>query len=549
MIYIIISSFLVTVFYIPYGAFLYNEEKISFKNFSAQILYSLIILSFIGLIINFVFPLSIKINSVLIIVSLYLFIKNWKKYFNKKFFLFSFLLGLILLLLMVNSNTFRPDSGLYHFPYIKILNEEKIILGLSNLHFRFAHISIIQYVSAISNNLLFLTNGMLFPTAVIFAAVVINFSSEINNYIKNRNFNLRFYYLFFTLIFIFYKMNRYSEYGNDTPSHLLFFFLVSELLNFRKYRNNIKKICNLFIISLFIFLNKITLGIACILPFCFINKRNFFDLFKIKRTHFGILFLSLWFLKNILVSGCLVYPISNTCFTNLNWTDTEEIKEISNQNEAWAKNFPDQKEISSYEKYNSNFNWVKFWVKNYLGFLAKIFLPFTIFVIIIFVCSNKLIISKKLDDSPKIIFILTILFFSCIIWFLKLPLYRYGASLLISFMTLIFAFIFYKYRGPFKRPYKTYFLIIMIGFIVFITKNSIRILNNNSDYNNYPWPKYYSHDNKNILPEIKTININDKIIYRAKYGICMYSYSPCTGYIKDHLKIKTKSSYLVIEIK
>ena len=125
MIYIIISSFLVTVFYIPYGAFLYNEEKISFKNFSAQILYSLIILSFIGLVINFVFPLSIKINSVLIIVSLYLFIKNWKKYFNKKFFLFSFLLGLILLLLMVNSNTFRPDSGLYHFPYIKILNEFK----------------------------------------------------------------------------------------------------------------------------------------------------------------------------------------------------------------------------------------------------------------------------------------------------------------------------------------------------------------------------------------------------------------------------------------
>ena len=41
---------------------------------------------------------------------------------------------------------YRPDAVLYHLPFVKILNEEKIIFGLFNLHARFAHVSIIQYI-------------------------------------------------------------------------------------------------------------------------------------------------------------------------------------------------------------------------------------------------------------------------------------------------------------------------------------------------------------------------------------------------------------------
>ena len=39
-------------------------------------------------------------------------------------------------------------------------------------------------------------------------------------------------------------MNRYSEYGNDAPSHFIFFFLVSELLTLNK--NNTKDLGNIF---------------------------------------------------------------------------------------------------------------------------------------------------------------------------------------------------------------------------------------------------------------------------------------------------------------
>ena len=60
------------------------------------------------------------------------------------------------------------DAGLYHLPFISIVNENKILIGLANLHFRFGHISIIQYGSAFFNNHIFGNEGILILTSNIF---------------------------------------------------------------------------------------------------------------------------------------------------------------------------------------------------------------------------------------------------------------------------------------------------------------------------------------------------------------------------------------------
>ena len=107
-------------------------------------------------------------------------------------------------------------------PYIKILNDEKILFGLSNLHFRYGHISIVQYLAAISNNIIFGENGIVFAQVLIASSVIINFLSKIYYYNKSQNYNFHFFFLISASIFIAYKMNRYSEYGNDAPSHFYF---------------------------------------------------------------------------------------------------------------------------------------------------------------------------------------------------------------------------------------------------------------------------------------------------------------------------------------
>ena len=149
MLQIFFSSFLIILLFSPFGTFFSNKEK-SIQNFSSQLIYSTIVISFIALFLNFFVPLNLYFNSIIIFISLYLICRNWNLYFNKEYLIFLLLASAIVFLLITKSHTYRPDSGLYHFPYINILNNEKIILGIANLNFRFGHISIIQYLSAIS---------------------------------------------------------------------------------------------------------------------------------------------------------------------------------------------------------------------------------------------------------------------------------------------------------------------------------------------------------------------------------------------------------------
>ena len=120
------------------------------KNHYESGLYGLIVISIITFITNFFFKIS-SFVSILILITPVLFIIKDILPQRKKIILNSIILGLISSLIMYYDNTNRPDAGLYHLPIISMLNESKIILGSANLHFRFAHGSIIQNFSSLYN--------------------------------------------------------------------------------------------------------------------------------------------------------------------------------------------------------------------------------------------------------------------------------------------------------------------------------------------------------------------------------------------------------------
>ena len=239
MITVFINSFLIILLFTPFGLILSNNKKKDLGYYSTQLIFACIILSFISLLVNFFFPLTQNINTIILGFGIILIFKNFSIYYSRQFLIFLIFSALLITILILESNVYRPDAGLYHLPYIGILNQEKIILGLSNSHFRYGHISIIQYLSAISNNLLFRENGIVFAQALIAVSVIINFTFKIYNYNKSKKYNFHFYFLISVLLFIFYKMNRYGEYGNDAPAHFIFFYLISELLIINKNKVSI----------------------------------------------------------------------------------------------------------------------------------------------------------------------------------------------------------------------------------------------------------------------------------------------------------------------
>ena len=77
--------------------------------------------------------------------------------------------------------------------------------------------------------------------------------------------------------------------------------------------------------------------------------------------------LTLLLFHNFLISGCLIYPVSISCFDNNLWAiKINEVKDLNNWYEQWAKGGagPDFR-VDNPILYIKNFNWVFNWIDVY----------------------------------------------------------------------------------------------------------------------------------------------------------------------------------------
>jgi len=543
MIEILVFCLVISFSIIISGSFFLNYFSINnllskniYSNFFEKGLFGIIFISYLALLINFVYPLNKTINT--LILFLFLFYSFFLKY-NKKFFIYLIILSVVASILIIYNNVNRPDAGSYHLPYVNILNENKLIIGLSNIHFRFAHISIIQYLSSIFNNFIFKDNGISLPIAIIavlFLGYIIN---ELYLLRKKNKINVIYYFfLFLILIISFYNLSNYSEYGNDIPGYIYFFFCTILFFKIQDIKNISKEdFGKILAVSIFVGMNKIFLLLIFIIPIYLLIVSKKITLLKSKIVYFSISIFTLWFLKSFFVSGCLVYPIKITCSQNIYWTDIAEVKKESISGEAWAKGWIDQKNIViDQEQYIQKFNWIKTWSSKHLLKIFEKIIPILVLIIMFIIFLFKFKKKKNLNIywcpnsiyKTKIIFFIS--FLGSIIWFLKFPLYRYGHSYLHGFLIfgclLLIKNINIK-NISFNIRLKEFFLFVC--FILFISKNLQRIYNNyNEDYLYSPWPKIYSFSKNNEKINPQPIFQSGKIIYYKSNEICMYGYSPCT---------------------
>ena len=171
-------------------------------------------------------------------------------------------------------------------------------MGLTNLHTRFGHISIIQYLSAFNFNIITEQIGIIIPTSIIFSFIYLYFLYDIQKLLKkSEKFSIGKIFSLFIIIYITYKINRYSEFGNDAPAHLLFFYLISKILYLKK--NSFENLHNIYYI-LHIYFKQNFFIFIFIFQFIFVSKRKVF--FKIHNRY--QLFYFFLILKPLSVDVC-----------------------------------------------------------------------------------------------------------------------------------------------------------------------------------------------------------------------------------------------------
>ena len=563
MINILISSIFSSIILISYGALfnkLFFNKKL--KNVDPRVagIYGFIIVGFISLYLNFFFPINKIIGTVFFIFSLIFFIFYFIKLEKKNEFIFLvFFVSITSFLLITLSNINRPDAGLYHLPYISILQENKVILGLTNLHYRFGHTSIFQYISAIYNNYFFKNEFINFPLASLASFYILYLFKNFNESLRKK-IEIETVSIFLIFIFSLYSFNRYSNYGNDAPASIYFFILILITLKIKNIKKmDIENFFNILIISIFLLTIKPFMVIVFALPlFLFLLNNNKIRILKHKNSLICVLLIISWVVKNFLISGCAIFPIKETCIDKIDYYDASTTNIASTEAEAWSKAYPNSINKLSFNEYISNYNWVNTWFKSHFNKIMEKLTPFLLFLILFFLI--KITRKPYFDNfNYKFFFknenILLIIFFTlycCFFWFLKFPVYRFGMAFISSFVIFLFINLFVTEKFFYNK--KTYYSIIGIGLFLFYGKNLNRIFNNlDLTYNNYPWPKIYSMSNEDENIKKKFIRVTDDknnlIYYYSNGEECMYSNTPCSNYYKDNLLKKSVLGYSIYFLK
>ena len=523
---ILIYSFFLTIIFS--AGKIGNKYIFQFKNlgFGEFGILGFIIIYFVILVVHFFYSINdyFIYSTYLILISY--FVINLKNFLNE-FKISKYKLGIIFLFFLILSitNNHHDDLYIFQLPIINYMQNFKIVFGLINLNdfigqgHSFYEIMSFFKVPIYENRAYFLLPIIFLNFFVIY--LFEKLKEEKNYLIK--------YFIYFIIILLIIRFSRSKEYGTDLPILCLLFYIQLNFLSFlntKNYHFFLKSI----LASIFCIILKLygITSLFYLLAFIPILKKDIFKIFEKKRILIflaSILFLTL--VKNFIVSGCLFYPISKTCFDkeNISWAVGKEVAQQRNEFynaqvkgwRAYTKNINEGEFISATDYLNSNnVERMKGLLsdKDFEKILTGLILPILFIVLSIFF--KEKIKINKINISSNILIIL-LLFAPLLIWLILFPQSRYGYFSYISIIIFYISFHYLKIGKFNNRIVVTTFSILLI---FLVTKNISRIKNEISiniyDYDNYPIKKFRSDD--------YTVNYIDNI----KFNVPLNSFMECS---------------------
>ena len=511
----------------------------SFPNFYEISIVGLIFTVPLSQFINFFFPLNnyIIISNILLLIIFFIF---KKKFFfeNLKVNFKIFLILFILIFINIYGSDFSEDLNHYHYGMIINADVSNYIWGNSFFHDHYgtsptwlithAYLNFdgsrLQDIHVLNGIFLFLFLGL--------------FLSE---FIK-KNLNLSFKAILFSIfIFVLIKYSRLKEFGIDRPVILMFCFMI--FIYFKYFTNyNDKDFINHFIIFSFISIVitsiKIIYLTILILPFLVFCK-NWKKLLTINRGYFFIFLVTLIFLfKNILSSGCLLFPLKESCLAFLSWSNYEGAKDISFLAEYFNKSWTSYNGNLSKLEYIKNFNWFNTWFARGKIEILELFLTVLLVLVLCIFSFGFKKNNLKTEDIDKS-FLINVLFLiivsSVVIYFFKNPVIRMNHHVLIS-MLIILVLKFVNYEVNLNK-WKIVNSILVIAFCFNIYKNIDRIKDNS-----------FINDPIQILSE-KIYDPKRHIIDNFTYFVGWYGNAPIGYKILENKKYKKKLIFNIISNK
>ncbi|MCH4191059.1 MAG: hypothetical protein LKF52_02040 [Butyrivibrio sp.] len=367
-------------------------------------------------------------------------IKNeniWKKVLI--FIAFAFFLALSC------QQVWADDDYGYHIQAIEWINRYGIVKGQGILHFRFAYNSaflslqaLYNWASLIGYNL-HTVNSLYACLFTIYCILTINRKREEHK----PSLKVSDVMKVFAVVYILINYSTLIGVETDPLPLMVYMYLFIKWTEYIEEKQLVEQFAIICLLSVFALTLKLSIGSMAVL--------TIYPLYKLLKQKqwktigicilCGILILAPFLVRNVIISGYLIYPFYKLDLFNVDWKIPESVV-INDYNGIviWGRG------LKEYTEYDTWENIMKYpFLKWFPVWFVQLPVIYKIWFCFFAVCTIEFVIVLCLKAARKqkinlMEFTLGVALFCALYWFLNAPLIRYGACLMVIFSIMEISF-------------------------------------------------------------------------------------------------------------
>ncbi|MFA4795456.1 LIC_10190 family membrane protein [Leptospira kirschneri] len=547
MLAILISSIASLYIFISLGILAEKILKVKFQ-FTDRVLVGLSVTNALVSFVSLFLPITVSVLYIFLLfcsVFLYFERENLKSLafdWIRKSIVFIITFPFLLSALIFSLNPpFAYDSGLYHIQSIKWIQEYSVVPGLANLHGRFGFNPNIFTIFALTSLKEIFKQEIFSVNFIIYSTLVLHFINRIYKILKQEGFTNSF---LLNSIVLFLILDQFMSLSSPTPDLISIVLPLYILTNLPKNENhselNLENYFASIILSVYTISVKLSTVPLCILILLLMIRYKF-DRKKLSIV-ISIMFLILlpWLIRNVILSGYLIYPFPAIDIFNFDWkAPLNAVVSEKLSITGWARNPGEGYKEAAQMKF---WEWFPIWWSsisklNRLFIIISFLSPIFIFIYSLF---------KKVKIDFQTFAVLFTSWMGAIFWILLAPDIRFGKAFLgISAISPLFYFNFRINFFPIKISKTSKQVILVFIFIVI----SVFLINRRT-YNRF---KSFIRENSALfvrpkkieIPqnlEFKKIQMNHLEVFIPAEGDRCYDYKiPCMPYRNHTLILRGKT--------
>ncbi len=397
------------------------------------------------------------------------------------------------------------DTSLYHAQSIRWIEEYGVVLGLGNLHSRLAYNSAAFCLSALYS-MSFLGGQSYHCCAGFFAYLLALVCGEMLSQKREKRPVLSD---FARIVSIYYLLMIFDEMVSPASDYfmvlLVLYIMIRWLELIESKENSYYPYALLSLLCLTVLTVKLSGALILLLALkpavMMVKEKKGKDIVKFLSC--GFLMVIPFLIRNVMLSGWLVYPFTSIDLFSFDFKIPRGMAEYdAKEIQVWGRGFSD---VSRYD--DPLMKWLPEWIKRLDG-SNKVFLFFALSGVVLLILTVIYGIIKKKRDMMDFLHVAGTITICFLFWLLSAPLIRYGCVFLWMSPVLVWGFVYLKI-SPHLDRFKIYLIVMLLFGIYKFALFGIEVCRSattqylicQKDYENFKTEAYQLHGYTFYYPE------------------------------------------------